>query len=60
MGARDLDLSIYKNFLFGESKALRFDVSAYDATNKAQFGMPTVQVDDIERGPAVRQHPEHH
>jgi hypothetical protein len=42
-GARNLDLSIYKNFIFGESKALRFDVSAYNVTNKPQFGMPTVQ-----------------
>jgi hypothetical protein len=43
MGARDLDLSIYKTFKFGESKALRFDISSYNVANKAQFGMPTVQ-----------------
>ncbi len=41
-GARDLDLSIYKNFTFGESKALRFDVSAYNTTNTPQFGYPSV------------------
>jgi hypothetical protein len=42
MGARDLDLSLYKTFSFGEAKALRFDVSSYNVTNKAQFGMPIV------------------
>ena len=43
MGARNLDLSIYKTFKLGEHKDLRFDVSSYNVTNKAQFGMPTVQ-----------------
>ena len=43
MGARNLDLSIYKNLKLGEAKVLRFDVSAYNVTNKAQIGMPTVQ-----------------
>jgi len=41
-GARDLDLSIYKTFSFGETKALRFDVSAYNTTNTPQFGYPSV------------------
>ena len=41
-GARDLDLSIYKTFKLGETKALRFDVSAYNITNTAQFGYPNV------------------
>jgi hypothetical protein len=43
MGARDLDLSIYKTFKIRESKELRFDVSSYNVTNKPQFGLPTVQ-----------------
>lgn len=43
MGARNLDLSIYKQFSFGEHKDLRFDISAYNVANKAQFGMPTAQ-----------------
>jgi hypothetical protein len=41
-GARDLDLSIYKNFAFGENKALRFDVSSYNLTNTPQYGYPNV------------------
>ena len=42
MGARDLDLSIYKTFSFGETKALRFDISSYNITNRAQLGYPNV------------------
>src|SRR5262249_17199920 len=42
MGARDLDLSLFRTFRFGESKALRFDVSAYNVANKAQFGYPAI------------------
>jgi hypothetical protein len=41
-GARDLDLSIYKTFSFGETKALRFDISAYNLTNTPQYGYPSV------------------
>ncbi len=41
-GARDLDLSIYKTFKFGETKALRFDVSSYNISNTPQYGYPTV------------------
>ena len=41
-GARELDLSVYKAFNFGETKALRFDASAYNTTNTAQFGAPSV------------------
>jgi len=47
MGARDLDFSIYKTFSFGETKALRFDVSSYNLTNKAQFGMPNVPTNTV-------------
>jgi hypothetical protein len=42
MGARNLDLSIYKKFSFGEEKDLRFEVSSYNITNRAQLGMPNV------------------
>ena len=41
-GARDLDLSIYKTFKFGETKALRFDVSGYNMSNTPQYGYPSV------------------
>jgi hypothetical protein len=42
MGARDLDLSLYKTISFGETKALRFEVSSYNVTNKPQLGYPSV------------------
>ena len=42
MGARDLDLSLYKTFSLGETRALRFEISSYNVANKAQFGMPNV------------------
>lgn len=41
-GARELDLSIYKAFSLGESRSLRFDISAYNMTNTAQYGYPNV------------------
>jgi carboxypeptidase family protein len=41
-GARDLDLSIYKSFRFGETRSLRFDVSSYNITNTPQYGYPNV------------------
>jgi hypothetical protein len=41
-GARNLDVSLYKAFSFGEAKALRFDVSSYNVFNKAQFGYPSI------------------
>ena len=40
MGARDLDLSLYKTFSFGEHKDLRFEISSYNVTNRAQFDGP--------------------
>jgi hypothetical protein len=42
MGARDLDLSLYKRLSFGENRELRFEVSSYNVTNTAQLGMPNV------------------
>ena len=41
-GARELDLSVYKVFNFGETKVLRFDASAYNLSNTPQFGAPSV------------------
>ena len=41
-GARNLDFSMYKAFKFGETKALRFDVSLYNVTNYSQWGYPSV------------------
>jgi Carboxypeptidase regulatory-like domain len=42
MGAQDLDISLYKSFLLGERRALRFEVSSYNIFNRAQLGMPNV------------------
>jgi hypothetical protein len=42
MGAQDVDLTVFKAFLFGETKQLRFDASSYNVTNRPQFGMPGV------------------
>jgi hypothetical protein len=42
MGAKDVDISIYKEFSFGEKRHLRFDASSYNIANRAQLGMPGV------------------
>jgi len=42
MGAQDLDLSLFKSLTLGKEKDLRFEISAYNVTNKAQFSGPTV------------------
>jgi hypothetical protein len=41
-GARNLDMSIYKTFPIGESRALRFDASVYNLSNTPQYGYPSV------------------
>ena len=41
-GARDLDISVYKNFTLGKERNLRFEVSSYNVTNTVQFGYPSV------------------
>jgi hypothetical protein len=41
-GARNADLSIYKTFPIGETRALRFDASAYNLSNTPQYGYPSV------------------
>lgn len=42
MGANNLDLTLSKTVKMGETRALRFDVSAYNVANKHQYGMPNV------------------
>jgi hypothetical protein len=42
MGAKNVDLSIYKAFKLGESRSIRIEVSSYNIANRAQFGMPNV------------------
>jgi hypothetical protein len=41
-GARNLDMSFYKTFPIGESRALRFDASIYNLSNTPQYGYPSV------------------
>lgn len=42
MGADDLDLTLSKSFKLGSERDLRFDVSAFNVANKAQFAAPSV------------------
>jgi len=42
MGAEELDLSLFKSITLGKERELRFDVSSYNVTNKAQFSAPNV------------------
>jgi hypothetical protein len=50
MGARNLDLSIYKTFKLKDSMVFRIDASAYNVTNKPQFGLPTEQTMTVSGG----------
>jgi Carboxypeptidase regulatory-like domain len=53
MGAQDFDLSLYKNFSFGESRDLRFEIASYNIANRAQFGMPnTPSITDVQTQPS--------
>ena len=42
MGAKDVDLSLYKHFSLGKERDLRLEVSSYNIANRAQLGMPGV------------------
>ncbi|MGC2621398.1 MAG: carboxypeptidase regulatory-like domain-containing protein [Acidobacteriaceae bacterium] len=54
MGAQDLDLTVFKAFAFGETRQLRFDISSYNVTNRAQFGMPNVpSLTEVQTQPAA-------
>lgn len=54
MGARDLDLSLYKSFSMGGARSLRFEISSYNVANHPQFGMPNVpSMTDIATQPTV-------
>ncbi len=54
MGARQLDLSLYKTFSIGEGKDVRFEVSSYNVTNRAQLGMPNVPgIYEVQTQPSV-------
>jgi len=54
MGARNLDLSLYKSFSLGGERNLRIEVSSYNVTNYAQLGMPSVPtITAVETQPTV-------
>ncbi len=54
MGARDLDISVYKAFSMGEERKLRFEISSYNITNTAQMGMPSVpDISDVDTQPSI-------
>ncbi len=56
MGARNLDLSLYKSFPLGGDRNLRIEVSSYNVTNYAQLGMPSVpSITAVNTQPAVAQ-----
>jgi hypothetical protein len=50
MGAKNLDLSVYKSFSFRETKNLRIEVSSYNIANRAQLGMPSVPTITVPAG----------
>jgi hypothetical protein len=53
MGAEDYDASIYKRFLLGKEKELRFEASSYNLANRAQLGMPNVpSITSVQQQPA--------
>jgi Carboxypeptidase regulatory-like domain/TonB dependent receptor len=41
-GGRDLDVSLFKNFRFGENKKLQLQVSSYNVANYVQLGAPNI------------------
>ncbi len=54
MGAKDLDISLYKSFPMGEQRNLRFEISSYNITNTPQMGMPSVPaISDVLSQPSI-------
>ncbi|HEY1900835.1 MAG TPA: carboxypeptidase regulatory-like domain-containing protein [Terracidiphilus sp.] len=53
MGAKDVDLSLYKHFALGKERDLRFEISSYNIANRAQLGMPgTPSITSVQTNPA--------
>jgi Carboxypeptidase regulatory-like domain len=53
MGAKDVDISLYKHFKLGGERDLRFEVSSYNIANRAQLGMPgTPSITSVQTNPA--------
>jgi hypothetical protein len=56
MGARNLDVSLYKSFPLGGERNVRIEVSSYNVTNYAQLGMPNVpSITAVQTQPSVAQ-----
>jgi hypothetical protein len=54
MGARDMDITIFKNIAFKKDMNLRFEVSSYNVFNKAQFAAPGLtDLQDLISNPAT-------
>jgi hypothetical protein len=53
-GARNLDMSLYKSFPMGGDRNLRIDINAYNVTNFAQMGYPSIpSIQQVETQPSV-------
>jgi arabinan endo-1,5-alpha-L-arabinosidase len=53
MGAKDVDISLYKSFSFGEARQLHLEASSYNIANRPQFGMPGVPgITSVQSNPA--------
>lgn len=54
MGARNLDMSIYKSFPMGTGRNLRIEFNSYNVANFAQLGYPNVpSIEQVETQPSV-------
>lgn len=54
MGAKNLDISLYKNFPMGGSRTVRLEVASYNVTNRAQLGSPNVpSITAVQTQPSV-------
>jgi len=54
MGAKDVDISIYKHFSLGKERELRIDISSYNIANRKQLGMPgTPTITDVQADSSV-------
>jgi hypothetical protein len=53
MGAKDVDISLYKHFKLGGERDLRFEIASYNIANRAQLGMPgTPSITAVQSNPA--------
>ncbi len=54
MGAKDVDISVYKHFSLGKERELRIDISSYNIANRKQLGQPSLPtITDIQADQSV-------